>query len=287
MKDSMKKLGVGLIVLFASLISIAFSIVTDIGLVRLPTAMSHLIVFISMTLVTYYALSKTKNLLTATNILSIITVAWLLLYLPKAIMSSIDFTLTTIPFFISSLLAVTVGYIWYKRQTFKWSIALGLIPLAFTLGLAGQWSYYITYGEGSGEVEAIAAPQFSMLDKKGNLINNESLKGKVVVMDFWFVNCPTCWVKFPELQEFYEKYQSTDKVHIYAVNRPMKNDKVNQLYTSIENKDYTFPVAKGSEEMMNAFGIDYYPTTVIINAEGEIVFKGAIEWVEDKVKELL
>jgi hypothetical protein len=51
---------------------------------------------------------------------------------------------------------------------------------------------------------------------------------------------------------------------IYAVNSPMKTDKPNQLYTSIESKNFTFPVAKGTEEMITSFGIDYYPTVIML-----------------------
>ena len=67
----------------------------------------------------------------------------------------------------------------------------------------------------------------------------------------------------------------------------MKNDKPNQLFTSVEDKNYTFPVVRGSQKLMDDFGINYYPTVVIIDPEGNLIFRGGIEKVEEVLEDLL
>lgn len=287
MAQSIKKVLLYLLIFIISSIAIGFSIVINIGVLGVPESLNHIVVFILITLITYFSLSKTQHLLSSNGILGIILFSWLPLFLPKAVNSSLNFTLNTIPFLISFLLAVTAGYILYKKQSFKLPFLLAIIPLVLTVGVAEIIHNKIIYGSVDGQLKGIEAPVFSVLDKNNNTIDNDLIKGKIVVMDFWFISCPPCWVKFPELQRMHEKYSSNDQVVFYAVNRPMNNDKPDQLFTSIEKKDYTFPVVRGSEELMNDFDIDYYPTTIIIDAEGNIIFKGDMNQVEDELKKLV
>ena len=286
MELSWKNFFIYLLVFLVSELAIAFSIIISIGLVGLPEDFNHLTIFISIGLITFYALSKTKNLINSKGVVYTIIIAWFVLFLPKSLNSSLNFTLTAIPFFISFLMAMAGGYTYYKKRSFKLPILMGLFPLILTLGLSSIWNNNIIYGSASGEVQNIKVPDFSIIDNSGSVINNESIHGKIVLMDFWFISCRPCWVKFPELQRIYNQYKSNDQIAIYAVNRPMKKDKPNQLYKSIENKNYTFPVVKGTEELMAAFEIDYYPTVIIVDLKGNIVFKGGIELAEDVIKKL-
>ncbi|MTI40892.1 TlpA family protein disulfide reductase [Fulvivirga lutimaris] len=282
-----KKVLLYFLIFITSAIAITFSILIGIGMLGVPESLNHIVVFILITIITHYSLSKTKNILSPNGILAIIIVSLPVIFYPKAINSSLNFTLNTIPFFISFLLAVMSGYIIHKKRSFKLPMFLSIIPLTLTIGLAGIIHSKIYFGSVDGQLKGIEAPVFNVLDKSDNVINNDFIKNKIVVMDFWFVSCPTCWVKFPELQRIHEKYSENDQVVFYAVNRPMYNDGPDQLFTAIEKKNYTFPVVRGSEELMNDFGIAYYPTTIIIDANGNIIFKGDISQVEETLEKLI
>jgi thiol-disulfide isomerase/thioredoxin len=259
MKPFLKKILTYFIVFVTAGVAIGISIVIGIGITGLPENLNHIVVFITISLITYFGISKTKKLVSPKGIVYAILLAWFVLFLPKAVNSSFNFILVNIPFFISFILAITGGYFYSIKQTPKTLLFAGAIPIVLSLGIGGFWYHQIVYGSVSGEITEQKAPAFSFTDQDGNEINNSSSQNKIVLMDFWFIGCPPCWVKFPELQRIYDLYQNNNNVDIYAVNRPMKKDKPNQLFSSVEKKGYTFPVVLATEASINDFNIEYFP----------------------------
>jgi peroxiredoxin len=156
-----------------------------------------------------------------------------------------------------------------------------------SFGIYDLWVHKVEYGNYTGEVSDSKVIPFSLENKEGQIVNNEMLQGNIVLFDFWYISCGPCWVKFPQLQSLYDKYESHPDVAIYAVNRPMDWDKPGQLFESIEKKDYTFPVLKGTQEVMDAFDVYVYPTVILLNQQGELVFMGELEDAEKKIESLL
>ena len=59
---------------------------------------------------------------------------------------------------------------------------LAVFPLVLGLGLYNPWAHRFDYGRWSGEVPPSSAPAFEFHDPDGNLVNNASLAGKVVLL---------------------------------------------------------------------------------------------------------
>lgn len=203
--------------------------------------------------------------------------------------NTIKFTIKLSPFYLSMFLGLFAGYMISQAGAKKMKIALilGVFPLIFSLGFSDLWKHKIEYGNWTGEVSSSEVIPFSFADKLGNTHDQNSLKGKVVLLDFWFINCGPCWVKFPKLQEIYEKYSSHPDVRIYAVNRPMKRDEPGALFSTIEEKGYTFPVLRGTQEVLDSLGVYKYPTVMLLDRKGLIVFMGELEQAENKLESLL
>lgn len=217
-------------------------------------------------------------------ILFILIFILLFLYL-----NTFKFTIKLSPVYITMLLAIIAGYYYSVKSNLKLKIPLLLLifPLAMSMGLNELWVHKIEYGNFYGNVKNPKIVAFEMTNKAGELVSNETLKGNYVLFDYWFIGCPPCWDKFPELQRIYEKYQSQPNVKIFAVNRPMRRDEPEEMYSSIEEKNYTFPVLAGTQEIMDAFSVYKYPTVVLLNKKGEMVFMGEIEEAEIKLESFL
>ncbi len=199
--------------------------------------------------------------------------------------TTIKFTIKILPFYITWLFGLLAGYYYYigKWQKILVLIALTLFPVVMAAGVNDLWLHKIEYGNWTGNVEAKEVPLFEFLDKEESVVSNNSLKGKVVLLDFWFVRCPPCWVKFPELQRIYENYRDNDSFALYAVNR---NDDPEELFSKIEDKGYTFPVLRGNQDLMDALGIYKYPSVMILDKDGKMIFLGNLEGAETTLENI-
>ena len=65
--------------------------------------------------------------------------------------------------------------------------------------------------------EGMTAPNFTAKDINGDAINFEDLKGKVVVLNFWFIGCPACIAETPKLNQLTEKFADEADVVFIAL----------------------------------------------------------------------
>ncbi|NOZ40116.1 MAG: redoxin domain-containing protein [Planctomycetes bacterium] len=71
----------------------------------------------------------------------------------------------------------------------------------------------------AGPPEFLGKPvgPFSFATLDGEEVTPETLAGKVVVLDFWFTNCPPCKAQTPVLNQVYEHFKDSGDVAFYAV----------------------------------------------------------------------
>ncbi len=101
---------------------------------------------------------------------------------------------------------------------------------------------------------------------------------KAVVLNFWFIGCGPCANEFPYLQSAYEKY--SEDIEILAMN-PMDRSESDIAAYKAEKK-LTFPMVMADEKWAQMMNLAGYPTTVVIDRDGNIclIHKGAIEDAE-------
>ena len=138
----------------------------------------------------------------------------------------------------------------------------------------------------TGRIEPYKSQQkIEGIDQKNNLIDNRSFENKIVLLDFWYTRCGDCFEKFPQLQAFYDKYKDDDSIAVCAINKPIEEDKPNEAFQLTEK--YTFPVLLPADaELPEKFGIQGYPTTLVINRNGMVIYKGGIEGAVKMVEKL-
>ncbi len=96
-----------------------------------------------------------------------------------------------------------------------------------------------------------------------------SLKGKVVIIDFWATWCPPCRKGIPDLIELKKKYGSKG---LEIVGVSVDTDTKNQVVGFMKDKGINYPVVYGNQNVTELYGgIEAIPTTFIIDKQGKIV----------------
>ncbi|MBE6618623.1 MAG: redoxin domain-containing protein [Ruminococcaceae bacterium] len=111
---------------------------------------------------------------------------------------------------------------------------------------------------------------FSVVARDGQIYKlSEMLKEKKAVMlNFWFTTCAPCQNEFPYMAQAYEKYK--DDIEILAMNHMNSEDDIDFFEMMYGLDTLPFPKVKDTTQMKNAFGIENYPTSVIIDRYGVI-----------------
>ena len=119
------------------------------------------------------------------------------------------------------------------------------------------------------------APAFTLLDLDGKLVSLESLKGRVVVVDFWATWCGPCVASFPGMQKAVTKYAQSPDVKFLFVNTWQKEtNKKKNAADFIAQKKYTFQVLlDDNDDVVTKFRVPGIPTKFILDKNGNIRFK--------------
>jgi peroxiredoxin len=109
---------------------------------------------------------------------------------------------------------------------------------------------------------------FMLRSLDGETLTLESLKGKVIFMNFWATWCPPCLAEMPAIQDLYEKVKS-DNIAFVLVSLDEDPAKAKKF---IRRQGYTFPVysPQGYTPPVYASG-NVIPTTFVISPDGFIV----------------
>lgn len=137
-----------------------------------------------------------------------------------------------------------------------------------------------TAASGSETKDYPAAVDFTLTDQYGNTHTLSDYKGKVVFLNFWATWCPPCKQEMPHIQALYEEWGENQKDVIFlgVANPKSKAYPNNQDGTKEEitaflaDNGYTFPtVFDETGEILNAYSISAFPTTFMINKEGNVM----------------
>lgn len=107
-------------------------------------------------------------------------------------------------------------------------------------------------------------------------------KGKVVFLNFWATWCGPCVAEMKSIQELYEAYRN--EVEFIMIS----TEPIEKIINFKKYHQYTLPF-HSIANVPREFNTNKYPTTYIINKEGNIVIKefGAHDWNSDEVQNLL
>lgn len=125
------------------------------------------------------------------------------------------------------------------------------------------------------------APDFVLVDMKGEKHQLSDYKGQGVFLNFWGTWCKPCEREFPLMDKHYQEYKEKG-LEILAVNIGESNFAV-QKY--VDRKSLGFPVLiDNNKSVMETYNINPLPTTLLINPEGIIEKVITGEMSEETIK---
>lgn len=102
-------------------------------------------------------------------------------------------------------------------------------------------------------------------------VSNESLRGKVVLADCWFVDCRPCQAAIPHLVEFYNRFHDQGLV-LVGLTPDSGSDatRAQEFVKSIPGLDW--PIGYGARIPLEILGIQAFPTLILFDKSGHAVW---------------
>ena len=134
------------------------------------------------------------------------------------------------------------------------------------------------------------APAFKAIAISGNPVSNESLKGSVVLLDFWATWCPPCRESIPFFSELHRKY---GKQGLVIVGMNVDEGGERSVREFAERFAIPYPLVMAGNKISSEYGVRALPVLYIIDKQGLVReqimgFSGpAGSVIENWVKKLL
>lgn len=118
------------------------------------------------------------------------------------------------------------------------------------------------------------APEINLPDTSGNLVALSSLRGKIVLIDFWASWCGPCKQEIPNVKKIYSKYKSKG-FEIYGVSLDKyENSWIGYIKKDSLNWVQVSDLKYWKSEAAALYEVKGIPYTVLIDKEGKIIAKG-------------
>ncbi len=120
-----------------------------------------------------------------------------------------------------------------------------------------------TYGSG----QRALAPPIKMRAWLGEALTDDDLKGKVILLDFWNIQCAPCIASLPDLQQIHDTYKDRGLVVIACAGGDAKRTK-----EFLDKHGYHFPAGMTSHQMFLDYAVRGNPSYFMIDREGYLVW---------------
>ncbi|WP_294147302.1 cytochrome c biogenesis protein CcdA [uncultured Clostridium sp.] len=162
-----------------------------------------------------------------------------------------------------------------------------------TAGNNGSAAGETASGETAAE-EPVLMPaiDFTLTDQFGNTHTLSDYKGKTVFLNFWATWCPPCRAEMPDIQKLYDTYdtEGDDALIVLGIAAPnMGSEKSEEgIKEFLSENGYTYPVVMDTTgEMFTAYGIYSFPTTFMIDRDGNVFGYASGQLSEDMMKSII
>ncbi len=106
-------------------------------------------------------------------------------------------------------------------------------------------------------------PEFNFKDINNNSFQLTNLKGKIIVLNFWFVQCPQCVAEIPQLNKIVKAYP--DVVFI----APALDEK-EKIVNFLKTHSFKYNIIPAQSKYIESLGINAFPMHLIVDKKGYV-----------------
>lgn len=128
---------------------------------------------------------------------------------------------------------------------------------------------YVPYKAPEPLAEGTPAPDWSQPTLAGDTVHLADLKGKVVLIDFFYKSCAPCCAALPILQSLHEKFK--DRGVVVVGIDPYDDPAKDEMATFLSKRGITYMVLFSDHELSKAYRVHAFPTLFILDRDGKIV----------------
>lgn len=159
----------------------------------------------------------------------------------------------------------------------KFNVLIAVLVFAFSISAQNQIG---------------ASPAFAALDMAGQKVDTTELRGKVVVLNLWFINCPNCVEEIKMLNAIVDQYKDNKDVVFLGIAASRKPD-LEKFFVKNPFKYRVIP--NGQMIILSKFGDQGkngelsvpFPMHYVLGRDGKIVAKAqGIKGIETVKTEL-
>jgi peroxiredoxin len=119
--------------------------------------------------------------------------------------------------------------------------------------------------EYGGTIELPSIPDFAYTTLDGSSGTLAALRGKVVVLDCWFISCAGCEIEKNSLNKLVESFHGDTNVVFLSIAR----DDEKALRNYLEHAESKFKIVPDADDICQKLGVNGYPTHIIIGKDGK------------------
>ncbi len=123
------------------------------------------------------------------------------------------------------------------------------------------------------------APYFKVATINGDTIELSKLKGKIVVINFWFIECSGCIQEIPDINKLVEEYKNKDVVFISMA----RNSKAELMKSFFPKHTLNSIIIPDCVQIADKYCVIGWPVTYIINKKGRLekAFIGSMPFIDN------
>jgi peroxiredoxin len=129
------------------------------------------------------------------------------------------------------------------------------------------------------------APDWTLYDADGKGTSLAQMKGKIILLDFFFIGCGGCMEALKPLNRLHEKYKSQNVAMVSMTFRDNKKS----VTGFKENYNIKYPIYIDAGDVVKLYHVEGFPTFYFIDQEGKIrsAFVGYYDDFEAKVTSII